>query len=448
MSRRNLFLLFAFGIFSYVCFVRAEQNPYARYLATGYTLVDVWSLEEVQDQQLFEGAMHGLVAALRRGGDEHSQFVSQLQKDKFQEDLSQEFGGIGIHYRMLGDPAVPTVLGPPQPGTPAYAADLRAGDRIVSIDGKPSEKLDDFGILKLMRGPVGQPIVLGIQRVGVDQPLEVSLTRAVITVESIYGDIRDENNQWQFFLEEDPRIGYIQINKFGEKTEEELMRTLASLRDNGVEALVLDVRDNYGGSLDAAVGISDLFLRAGQPIVTTRDRAGKTRDRFVSTGHGGYTELPLAVLVNDQSASASEILAACLQDYGRARVVGERSYGKGTVQRLLRLESGRSLLKLTTATYWRPSGKNIHRMKGATEADDWGVSPDAGFVVDLGQEEYELWQKYRRRRNMFGKKTNGGVVDQVNEQDGHLPDDYVDLALQLAIDDLTARLLESDLPNP
>ena len=440
MSRRNIFLLFACGVFSYACFVRAEQNPYARYVSAGYTAIDHLSLEQVDDQQLYEGAMQGMVAVLREQGDEHTQFVDETRKREYEEELRQEFGGIGIHYQLLGDPLAPTVLGPPQPGTPAYAADLRVGDRIVDIEGQATKGLKDWEVLKLMRGPVGQPVTVKVERLGTEDLLEITLTRAVIKVESIYGDIRDEDNQWQFHLEQDPRIGYIQLIRFGDKTEEEIIKTLALLKEKKIQALVLDVRDNYGGSLDAAVGISDLFIRAGQPIVTTRDRAGRIRDRFVSTDHGGHTEIPLAILVNNQSASASEILAACLQDYGRARVVGDRTYGKGTVQRLLPLESGRSILKLTTATYWRPSGKNIHRMRGVPEDGDWGVSPDEGFEVALEEKQYDLWRKYRRHRILFGNKLNGPLVDQVNAQNGELPADYVDEALGLALEYLNKQI--------
>ena len=325
MSRRNMLLLFATGLVSYACYLRAEQNPYARYVAVGYSVIDRWSLEEVPDQQLFEGAMRGMVGVLAAQGDEHSLFVDEQQRDTFREDLSQEFGGVGVRIRMLGQPPVPTVLGPPQPASPAYTADIRSGDRILAIDGESTQTMDMLDVLRRLRGPVGEPVVLTLAHVGETDTMDVSLTRAVITVDSIYGDVRDEKNRWQFQLKQDPRIGYVQIIKFGDKTEEELTRVLALLQQAGIQALILDVRDNFGGALDAAVGIADLFLRAGQPIVTTRGRDGKTRDRFVSTGRGGYTQIPLVVLVNHNSASASEILAACLQDYGRATIVGQRT---------------------------------------------------------------------------------------------------------------------------
>jgi carboxyl-terminal processing protease len=181
------------------------------------------------------------------------------------------------------------------------------------------------------------------------------------------------------------------------------------------------------------VQISDLFLPAGREIVITKDRDGTVRDRFVSTGAGRYVDLPLAMLIDHNSASASEIVAACLQDYGRAKIVGGRSYGKGTVQRLVRIESGRSLLKLTSATYWRPSGKNIHRMAENDASAEWGVMPDAGFQVNLDENGYEAWRTYRLRRDLIGEGVDASLAAELAREDGDVPADYRDEALERAV---------------
>ncbi|NOY30616.1 MAG: S41 family peptidase [Planctomycetes bacterium] len=444
MSRRNMLLLIIAALVSYACFVRAEQNPYARYVAGGYSVIDRWALHETSNQDLFEGAMRGMVEVLQKQGDEHSLFIDEEQRDLFRVELTQEFGGVGVRIRRLGDPPQLTIVGPPEPGTPAFSADIRSGDRIIALDSKPTAEMEMLEVLQLMRGKAGQPVVLSIIHQGEDTLEEITLVRAIITVESIRGDLREEDGSWLFRLDADPRIGYLRITSFGDKTEAELTRALASLCGptvkNPVEAIILDVRDNYGGALDAAVGISDLFLRAGLPIVTTRGRGQVTRDRFVSTGSGGYVDRPLAILVNHDSASAAEILAACLQDYRRAVVIGQRSYGKGTVQRLMPIESGRSLLKLTSATYWRPNGRNIHRMKGDTDQDLWGVSPNEGFEVVLDDEQYLQWRNYRRRRDLLGNGDPGPLSEQIDKEDGKPPESFTDQAFQQAIRHLQATL--------
>ena len=354
MSYRNLMLLLGMMLISYACYVRAEQNPYARYVAAGFSVIDEWGLARAPDEELFNGAMHGMISVLHRHGDQHSEFVDARQQAAFTEEYDQEFGGVGIRLRLLGSPPMPTVIGLPEPGTPAADADISLGDRIEAVDGTATAGLSLEEVTRMVRGPVGAPVTLTIRRPDVETTHAVTVDRAVINVESIIGDLRGPDGKWNFLVSEDPRIGYVRIRMFGDKTAEELSTILADLtKEQELAGLIIDVRDDAGGSLDAAVEISDLFLRAGRTIVSTRDRDGKVRDRYLSTGSGGYADLPLVVLVDRNSASASEIVAACLQDYDRAKIIGERSYGKGTVQRLMHIESGRSLLKLTSATYWR-----------------------------------------------------------------------------------------------
>jgi carboxyl-terminal processing protease len=433
MSYRNLMLLLATVLVSYACYVRAEQNPYARYVAAGFSAIDRWALKDAPDQELFNGAMHGMISVLHRLGDEHSEFVDAQQQAAFNEDYDQEFGGVGIRLRMLGEPPLPTVIGLPERGSPAEGADIRLGDRLEAVDGTATAGLDLEKITAMVRGPVDEPVTLSIRRPGADQPHVITLVRAIINVESILGDVRLKDGRWDFIVSDDPRIGYVRIIKFGDKTAAELAAILAELTRDGLAGLIIDVRDDAGGSLDAAIEISDLFLPAGRPIVVTRDRDGQERERFLATGAGQYTELPLAVLVDRNSASASEIVAACLQDYKRAVVIGERSYGKGTVQRVMWVESGRSLLKLTTASYWRPSGKNIHRVPEDSEADQWGVKPDDGYGVTLSDDEYKTWWTYRQRRDLIGEGLASELAAELTKADGEIAADYVDQGLQMAL---------------
>jgi carboxyl-terminal processing protease len=440
MSYRNCVLLGLASLICYACHVRAERNPYARYVAAGFSVIDRWALQDAPDQELFDGAMRGMVEVLRRHGDEHSQFVAAERREEFSEDISQEFGGVGIRLRLLGEPPLPTVIGPPAPGTPAFHADVRFGDRVVAVDQHPVESLSLNDVTQMIRGPAGESVTLTLQRSPADTRHDVQLTRAIIPVESVLGDVRRPDGTWQFRLTDHPDVAYVRITKFGDKTADELGTILADLTSEKPTALILDLRDNYGGPLDAAIEISDMFLRAGLPIVTTRGRDQKIRDRYLSTGTGTYLELPIAVLVNQNSASASEIVAACLQDYARAVVVGQRSYGKGTVQRLVRLESGRSILKITSATYWRPSGKNIHRMPEDPPDAQWGVVPNPPLEVKLDDEEYLQWRRFRYRRDMLGAMDDPQLTAQLDREDGALPPGFTDRAVQRAVEYLRESL--------
>jgi carboxyl-terminal processing protease len=299
----------------------------------------------------------------------------------------------------------------------------------------------------MVRGRVGEPVTLTLLEPGGESARDVTIQRTIITVESVLGDVHDDQGRWNFLINDDPRIGYVRIIKFGDKTAAELAAVLADLKRDGLDGLVLDLRDDAGGALDAAVEVSDLFLPAGRPIVTTRGRDQQVRDRYLSSG-GGYTDLPLAVIVDRNSASASEIVAACLQDYGRAEIVGERSYGKGTVQRLMRVESGRSLLKLTSATYWRPSGKNIHRMPGDDNTKEWGVSPDEGLQIDVDRDEYRMWRDYRVRRDLIGDDIDSKLAVELDLADGKIPSDFEDRPRRRAVDCLEDRLKPQNLPAP
>ncbi len=402
MPQRNLLILLVSLAVSYACFVRGEQNPYARFVARGLSEIETDSLARVPSEELFDRALEAMVDVLHQRGDQHSQFIPSDDADPYQAEMRQQFGGIGVRIRLLGEPPELVVVGAPDPNTPAARADVRANDRILAVDDKPVAGLNLSEVLHLMRGQPGEPVRLLIRHADAEHPEVKQLVREVITIDSVLGDRRTAEGSWEYRLEADPRIAQVRVTSFGNKTAEELDRVLTRLVGQGVEAVVLDLRDDSGGALDAAVAICDMFLPAGKVIVEIRGRDGVLVDRFVSTGRGKFSALPLAVLVNQNSASASEIVAACLQDHGRAVVVGSRSYGKGTVQQLIPIEAGRSLLKLTTANYRRPNGKNIHRTPTAKENDDWGVIPNPGRAVPLDDKEYESYVKYRGERDLWG----------------------------------------------
>ncbi len=233
-------------------------------------------------------------------------------------------------------------------------------------------------------------------------------------------------------LDKENKIGYIRITSFIQNTTEELKKALDELKAEGMKALILDLRDDPGGLLGAAVEVSDLFVDEG-PIVSTKGRNTISKT-YEAEKEGTYDNFPMVVLVNQNSASAAEIVSACLQDHNRAIVVGQRSYGKGSVQNIIDLEDGNSVLKLTVATYQRPSGKNIHRFKNAKDSDEWGVSPNPGMEVKLTTSQYASWLLARRDRDLvtIGKRHNekgdqkdgekGGQNDGVNKDEDNKHD--------------------------
>ena len=342
-----------------------------------------------------------------------------------------------MRIRIGGEPPQLSIAGPPEPGTPAARANLLPGDEILSIGDRPTDGLSMAEVLRLMRGVPGTSIRLTVRHAGQTETQTVELVRETIMIDSILGDLRRADGSWEFQRPDDPRIATIRITTFANKTAAELGDVLARLQAQGMEAVVLDLRDNAGGALDAAVAVCDMFLPADDMIVETARRDHQLRDRYVASGNGRYQDLPLAVLVNGSTASASEIMAACLQDHQRAVIVGERTYGKGTVQELLPVESGRSLLKLTTASYWRPSGKNIHRMPSATPEDTWGVQPSAaGFEVPLTDQEYVAYREYRSQRDLLeGTPAAAGAGDAAEPG-------FSDRPLQEAVEYLQGQLDE------
>ena len=240
--------------------------------------------------------------------------------------------------------------------------------------------------VKLIQGPLGTSVALSILHEGQQKPASVEVVRRMIEVDTVHGDRRNADGSWDFLLPGHDRIGYVRITGFGEKTAADLRQAMDWLTARQMRALILDLRDNPGGLLTSAVDVCRMFIDKGV-IVTTRGREGQIRDGFGAAEKGPFTGFPMAVLVNQDSASASEIVAACLQDHKRATIVGQRTYGKGTVQEVSDLGDERGELKLTVAGYWRPSNKNIQRRHGAGESDVWGVQPNEGCTVVVEGDE-------------------------------------------------------------
>ncbi len=393
MPIRNFLAVCLAAAISIVCYQRAAHNRYVGAVAEAMGQIDANFVEPIDRRELFEGAMRGMTGQL----DEYSSYVDPKQFERLTEELDQEFGGVGIIVDLDEDTQRLMVLSP-FAGTPAYNAGIRAGDLIMAVDGTDTEGLTSEDMIQLIRGRPGTTVNLTILPYRQETAREVPLVRDIIPVENVLGDRRRMDGSWDYVLHDEPRVGYIRLTSFGENSATNLASAIDSILGS-VDGVILDLRNNPGGLLDAAIAICDLFVDDGI-IVSVKGRSRTPVREFIASKKTLVPQdLPVAVLINHYSASASEIVAACLQDYHRAVVIGERSWGKGTVQELYEMEGGRSGLRLTTATYWRPSGRNIHRLAKSKEDDPWGVSPDKGYDVVLDEDEFVAVMRDRRQRD-------------------------------------------------
>ena len=348
-------------------------------------------VKEIDHRELIEAAIEGMLHRL----DPYSTYIKPEEIDRFRTSVESEFGGIGIRISM--DDGKLTVISP-LVGTPAYRAGVIAGDRIVEIDGKSTDGISLDEAIRRLKGRTGTKVSLTLLHPAATENVNVEIVREKIHIDTVLGHHRNGDDTWDFMLHDNEHIGYVRVTAFSRDTAREIRKVLKRLQNDTLRGLILDLRFNPGGLLSSAVQISDLFIPKGR-IVSTQGRNSPERS-WDAKKEGTFDGFPMVVLVNRYSASASEIVSACLQDHKRAVVVGERSWGKGSVQNLIELENGRSALKLTTAAYHRPSGKNIHRFNDAKDADEWGVMPDEGFRVKLDDAEMLRLIHDRRRRDI------------------------------------------------
>ena len=388
MPPRNLNIIVIAVFVSGLCYFAHRRTKTAMMVGDALELIDAYYVDAVDKDQLLISAMNGMTSTL----DDHSEYIPQEDYESFQDNINQEFAGIGIFVEQP-EAGKPVRVVTPLVGSPALEAGMLPGDEIVRVDGEDVSAMALQDVSARLKGQIGTKVQLVVQRG--DDDLDITVRRGRIELESVIGDYRDQDNRWVYRLRDDPSIAYVRLTSFGEKTVRELEQVLVDL-DNDFSGLVLDLRGNGGGLLHAAVDVSNMFMNTGK-IVSTRTRGGKIEDRFsAEPGTLVSTNKPIAILIDGNSASASEIVAASLQDNQRAAIVGTRSYGKGTVQNILPLQYGRSALRLTVARYYRPNGKNIHRGKEASEDDEWGVRPDEGLEVELDADTLDqLAQRWR-----------------------------------------------------
>lgn len=325
-------------------------------------------VEEVDDAELIEAAINGMLASL----DPHSSYLNPKSYTGMKIQTRGKFGGLGIEVTM--EAGLVKVVAPID-DTPAAAAGIQAGDFITHLDGEPVLGLTLSQAVERMRGLVDTDINLTVRREGEKEPLEITITRAIITVQSVRGRIEDED------------LAYVRISSFTEQTDSGLRKTIKKLTEEAggdIQGIIIDLRNNPGGLLDQAIAVSDAFLTKGE-IVSTRGREARDSQRYNATPDDIVDGKPVVVIINGGSASASEIVAGALQDHRRAVVLGTQSFGKGSVQTIVPLQ-GNGAMRMTTARYYTPSGTSI-QAKGITP--DIEVKPAKIEEVEPGRQRSE-----------------------------------------------------------
>lgn len=322
---------------------RGQEDRYAdlETLAEILVLVRDRAATEVSNRQLVEGAIDGLLDQL----DPHSVFYNADRYRMMKEDQRGSFCGIGINIGIQNKRL--TVIAPIE-GTPAARAGLRAGDVIMAIDGEKTVDMTLDQAITRLRGEIGQPVRVSLKRSGVIEPWEVTLVRAEIP----------SNNVRAAFLIDD-QTGYVALRDFGESATGELVNAIRGLHSDGMNQLILDLRGNPGGLLPQAIGVAGLFLPGEKVIVSTKGRLDSANQDFLSEPESPLAQVPLIVLIDRGSASASEIVAGAIQDHDRGLIIGVTSWGKGLVQSVFPIGNGGQGLALTTARYYTPSGRHI-----------------------------------------------------------------------------------------
>ena len=351
---------------------RDDDYAFVRTLVDIHRQVATNYADPVDEEKLRQGAIGGMLEEL----DPYSIYVPPAREEEFNRLLEGSFKGVGIQLdkdKKTGD----VIVVSPIEGSPAFKAGVFAGDVIVKVNGEELDrtlKLEE--IIKRIAGPLGSEVTLTVRH-QTGETVDLKLKRQEIVLPTLKGYHRNADNTWDWYISKDPKVAYIRLTQFTPDTANKMRAILEPLAADGMKGLILDLRFNPGGRLDQAKEIVDLFVREGT-IVSVKGR-NRPEDVTYAKPDGTLPDFSMVVMVNEHSASASEIVAGSLMDNGRALVLGTRSYGKGSVQEVIPLDGKSGELKLTVAYYYLPSGRLVHRKKDAT---DWGVEPQINVPMD------------------------------------------------------------------
>jgi carboxyl-terminal processing protease len=387
-------------------------------------------VEPVEDEKLMQGAVQGMVQKL----DPYSKYIPADQVMSFDQQTSGTIQGIGI---FLEDrPGFLTVLSPLE-DSPAFKAGILAGDQILRIEGETTKNMSMEEAAKRLSGPAGTKVTVEVRHEITGKVEMVTLTREAVHIYSVKGFVRNPAGAWEYMIDPKNKIGYIRITGFLTHTAQEVDQAYHRLQEQGVRAIVLDLRTNPGGLLETGVEVADRFLKSGV-IVSTKGRF-QQESVWKATGENSYKPMPMVVLINEYSASAAEIVSGALKDLKRAKIVGVRTYGKGSVQSIIPLGKELGEIKITTAYYYLPSGRNIHRRPNAKT---WGVDPDVAVPLTL-KEQMEIEDARRQAEVIRGGLTTSATATAATVEARKIPSPkplIIDRQLAKALD-----LLRTDL---
>jgi carboxyl-terminal processing protease len=401
-------------------------------------------VEPVDDAKLKERSVEGMLSEL----DPYTNYIPPERQERFDQQIEGTFNGVGISLDMQEGKV--TVISPME-GSPADRAGIEAGDFIVKVDGQAVAGWNLDEVVKHVTGKAGTQVTLTILRGG--KNIDFTMTRQEIVLPTVLGYDRNRDDSWNYWVSQNPKIAYVRIGQFDANTFETLKGILAGvppspgspghpgLVQSGMNGLILDLRFNPGGRLEQAVEVVNLFVKEGV-IVTTR---GRNRPEQVqrATGQGTLPYFPMVVLVNDFSASAAEIVSGSLKDNHRALVIGQRTFGKGSVQEILPLDDHSGELKLTVAYYYLPSGRLVHRKKDAT---DWGVEPQ--IIVPVDEAGARAIREQMLRRDTIRRPTTAAAAAATRMAATQPTTQPVDPQLDRALDTMTGLIyLENTAPT-
>jgi carboxyl-terminal processing protease len=415
---------------------RDDDYSFVRTIVDIHRQIAANYVDPVNESKLREGAIEGMMSEL----DPFSVYVPETQQEAFDSQLEGSFKGVGIMLNQLEDGRIEVVT--PIDGSPAFRAGVMSGDIILKVNGEAIKEMKLKDVVAKVAGPVGTPVTLTVQHLD-GQVVDLTMNREEIIVPTVKGYTRTADNGWDYYVSHNPKIAYIRVTQFTPDTTDKLKTAVTGLLADGMQGLILDLRFNPGGRLEEAVQMVDLFISSGK-IVTTKGR-NRPEDTKYAQAEGTLPWFPMVVLVNEYSASAAEIVAGSLMDNQRAVVVGQRTYGKGSVQELIPLEGNSGELKLTVAYWYLPSGRLVHRKKDATT---WGVEPQIPVAVDPAGEQKILQERYQMeqfRRPVPPSMTQPTTATNPSESASTQP---VDPQLQQAVTILIGRVILQNEPRP